>query len=131
MPLQDALLLGIAAMIVHEMAHVSFALALKVKVHQVGINWKGPYVRRASGTAAENLAITLAGPGINLWLALLLHHMSPHFALCNLAIGISNLLPIPSSDGSRALHLIRNLVNLWGGSVATSSMPVAVSSEIK
>jgi hypothetical protein len=41
-PLQDALIFGIAAMILHEMAHVSVALAVKVKVHQVGINWKGP-----------------------------------------------------------------------------------------
>jgi hypothetical protein len=113
MPLQNALILGIAAMILHEMAHVSVALALHVKVHQVGINWKGFYVRRASGTAVENLAITLAGPGINLLLALLLHHMYPHFALCHLAIGV------------------RNLVNLSGGSVATSPMPVAVSSVMK
>jgi Zn-dependent protease len=131
MQLQDALIFGIAAMILHEMAHVFVALALKVKVHGVGINWKGPYVRRASGTAAENLAITLAGPGINLWLALLLHHMSPNLALCHLAIGVTNLLPIPSSDGLRALHLVRNLVSLWGGSVATSSTPVVVSSEMK
>ena len=77
MSLQDALIFGIAAMILHEMAHVSVALALKAKVHQVGINWKGLYVRRAPGTVVENLAITLAGPGINLWLALLVFVAGP------------------------------------------------------
>lgn len=131
MQVQDALTFGIAAMILHEMAHVAVALALRVKVHQVGISLKGPYIRRASGTAIQNLAITLAGPGINICLALLLHRVSPNFALCNLAIGVTNLLPIPASDGSRALDLISKSVSLWGRSVATSSMPVSVSPEMK
>jgi Zn-dependent protease len=107
MQLQDALISSLAAMLLHEMAHVAVALALKVKVHQVGMNWSGPYIRRECGTAKQNLAITLAGPGVNLWLALLFHRISPNFALCNLIIGITNLLPISASDGSRALRLIK------------------------
>jgi Zn-dependent protease len=131
MQIQDALIFAIAAMILHEMAHVVAALALKVKVHQVGINWRGPYIRRASGTAKQNLAITLAGPSINLWLALLFYRTSPNFALCNLVIGVTNLLPIPASDGSRALHLLSKSGGVWGMSGATSSMPVSISPEMK
>jgi len=112
MPLQNALLLGLAAMFLHEVGHVAAALALKVKVHQVGINRKGAYLRREAGTARQNLAITLSGPGINLALAFLFHDINPHFALCNLVIGITNLLPIPASDGSRALALVRRSIAL-------------------
>jgi Zn-dependent protease len=107
MQLYDAFTSGIAAMVLHELAHIAAALTLKVKIHQVGINWRGPYIRREIGTAKQNLVITLSGPGINLLLALLFHRMSPNFALCNLVIGVTNLLPIPASDGSRALHIIR------------------------
>jgi Zn-dependent protease len=111
MQLQEALLFGIAAMVLHEAGHVVAALALNVKVHKVGLHWKGPYIRRSSGTAAQNFVITLAGPGMNLWLALLFYRASPHFALCNLVIGVVNLMPIPASDGSRALQLISQ----WAG----------------
>jgi Zn-dependent protease len=117
----DALTSAMAAMVLHEMAHVAAALSQKVKVHQVGINWKGPYIRRASGTPMQNLIITLAGPGINLWLALVFAHISPGFALCNLIIGITNLLPIPASDGSRALRLISSSTPLFSPSTRLSS----------
>jgi Zn-dependent protease len=127
MQLQDSLTLGIAAMILHEMAHVAAAMTVKVKVYQVGIHWKGPYIRRACGTAKQNLAITLAGPAINLLLALLLHHASPNFALCNLVIGVTNLLPIPASDGSRAIHLIRHSGGLRRMLAWASSMPISTA----
>lgn len=107
MQIQNLITYGIAALVLHEMAHIIAAVALNVKVHQIGFTWKGPYVRRACGTAKQNLTITIAGPGMNLLLALLLLRISPDFALCNLITGAFNLLPIPSSDGSRALHLIR------------------------
>ena len=106
MHLRDALLSGLAAMLLHEMGHIAAALTLKVKIYQIGIRWKGAYIRRQFGTARQNLIITVAGPGINLWLALLFYRISPNFALCNLVIGVTNLLPIPASDGSRALDLI-------------------------
>ena len=123
MQLQTALLSALAATLFHEMAHASVALALGVKVHQVGINWRGPYIRRACGTAKQNLAITLAGPGINLWLALLFHSISPDFALCNLVIGVTNLLPIPASDGSRAIKLLSILVPFFRPASPSTHLP--------
>jgi Zn-dependent protease len=93
----------------HELAHVAVARAIGVRVYQVGISRKGPFVRREAGTTAQNLAITLAGPGINLLLALVLYRISPGFALSNLVLGTSNLLPFASSDGSRALSLLTTL----------------------
>lgn len=130
MHLQEALTFGIAAMILHEVGHVLTSLVLKVKVHQVGIHWKGLYIRRASGTAAQNLAITLGGPGMNLWLALLFYRMSPHFALCNLVIGIINLMPIQASDGSRALQLIGRWIGA-SGIYSAPSTPIPGSAKTK
>jgi len=107
MQISDALLSGTAAILLHEMAHIAAALALRVKIHRIGVNWRGPYVVREHGTERRNLSITLAGPGANLAFALLFHRISPNFAFCNLIIGVTNLLPLPSSDGARALNLIR------------------------
>lgn len=123
MHLQTALISSLAAMAFHEMAHVAVALAQGVKVHQVGINWRGPYIRRASGTAKQNLGITLAGPGINLCLALLFHSISPDFALCNLILGVTNLLPLPASDGSRAVKLLGNLVPFFRTASPSTHLP--------
>lgn len=131
MQIQEAVIFGIAATALHEVGHVAAALALKVKVHQVGINRKGPYIRRACGTTTQNLAVTLAGPGMNLWLAFMFYRVSPNFALCNLLIGVINLLPIPASDGSRVLQLMWKLVSLSDGTVATTSTPIISSAEVK
>jgi Zn-dependent protease len=91
----------------HELAHIAAASALGVRVYQVGMSRRGPFIRREPGSTRQNLAITLAGPGVNLLLALTLHRTNPSFALNNLVLGICNLLPFPSSDGSRALSLIK------------------------
>jgi Zn-dependent protease len=125
MHLYEALLLGIVAMALHEMGHVAAALALKVKVHQVGISRKGAYIRRAAGTDGQNFGITLAGPGVNLLLAAMLWGASPHFALCNLVIGVVNLLPIPASDGSRAVQLVRKMVGGAAIPAGSGSVPLA------
>ncbi len=117
-------------MLLHEMGHIASALALKVPIHQVGISWRGPYIRRQPGTAKQNFAITLAGPGVNLWLALVFHHISPNFALCNLVIGVSNLLPIPASDGTRALNLIRKSI-ASGIAAAHDPMQISIRPEMK
>jgi Zn-dependent protease len=112
MAIQEAALMGtianaILAVGLHELAHIAAASALGVRVYQVGMSRRGPFSRRDPGSTSQNLAITLAGPGINLLLALILHRTSPSFALNNLVLGICNLLPFPSSDGSRALSLLQ------------------------
>lgn len=99
---------GLAAIAVHEMAHIAAAGMLRVRVKAIGLTWKGPYVRREPGTDPQNLVITLAGPGINLLLAFACWHANPVFALNNAILGLFNLLPIPMSDGRRALALLQD-----------------------
>jgi Zn-dependent protease len=100
---------AILALCLHELAHLAAAVAMDVRVYQVGMSWRGPFIRREPGTTGQNLTITLAGSGSNLLLAVICHHIHPMFALNNFVLGISNLLPFPSSDGSRALSLLTTI----------------------
>jgi Zn-dependent protease len=107
----DIIANAILAIGLHELAHLAAARAIGVRIYQVGISRRGPFVRRDPGSAWQNLMITLAGPSINLLGALLLCRISSGFALSNLVLGITNLIPFPSSDGSRALSLLTTMRN--------------------
>ena len=95
--------LGLAAMALHELAHVAAAVALGVKVRKVGLGWKGMYTVRDIGPPEKNMLISLAGPLLNLAL-ILPWHWWPTFGLANLCCGLVNLLPISGSDGERVLR---------------------------
>jgi len=99
---------ALIAIVLHELSHVAMALALGVKVKRVGVSWRGPYVVRECGTQAENVAISLAGPLANLVTAFASLYVGRGVDLCltSLVLGAFNLLPVPSSDGLRALRLM-------------------------
>jgi Zn-dependent protease len=106
----DYLLSCIAAVILHELAHVFLAAALGIRIKHIGISWKGPYIVREQGPPFKNLCIALAGPVLNLALALSFWTFAPQFGLVNLALGGYNLLPfIPGLDGYHALAAYRKL----------------------
>jgi Zn-dependent protease len=111
-------LITLTALALHEAAHLITARWLGVRVKRVGISWLGPYVVRESGTDLQNLAISLAGPvcnlllvGVGLVLAPWLGFGGIQFALVNSVLGTYNLLPIPMSDGQRALMLLKKTIN--------------------
>lgn len=106
----DYLLACIAAVLLHEMAHVLAARASGIRVKRVGMTWKGPYIVREQGPPFANLCIALAGPVLNLALALSFWTLAPQFGLVNLALGGYNLLPfIRGLDGYHALAAYRKL----------------------
>jgi Zn-dependent protease len=111
---------AVLAVGLHELAHVAVARAIGVRVYQVGMSRRGPFIRRDPGTSGQNLMITLAGPGVNLLLALVLYRISPGFALSNLVLGVFNLLPFAASDGARAL----NLLSIMRGKTVSLYSPV-------
>ena len=103
-----AMLLGIPAMLLHECGHIALARLCGVKVKKVGLSKTGLYTVREPGPRWANLVISAAGPLVNLLLAIGLKSVLPGFAWVNLIAFGYNLLPIPNSDGSRILGLLRH-----------------------
>lgn len=101
-PVFEGLLLGILGMALHEAGHLAMALAVGVKVKNVGFCWKGMYTVREAGPPLKNLIISLAGPAVNLAL-LFTWPWAREFALANLCFTVFNLIPIKGSDGDRAM----------------------------
>jgi len=98
--------LGIPAMLLHECGHLAAASLCGVKVKRVGVCLTGLYTVREAGPRWANVVVSLAGPMVNLLLALALRDVLPTFAWVNAIACGYNLLPIPHSDGSRVLALL-------------------------
>lgn len=100
------MLLGIPAMILHECGHLAVALLCGVNVKKVGLSRRGLYTVREPGSKWINIAVSAAGPAVNLLLAISLWSALPQFAEVNLVACLYNLLPIPNSDGTRIMALL-------------------------
>lgn len=107
-PAINGILFGLLAMVLHELGHICVAQALGLKVKDIGLNWKGMYTVREAGPPEINLQVSLAGPLTNFALVAL-WSVSPVFGLANLVVGLCNVLPIPGSDGKRALNCLREM----------------------
>ena len=101
------MLLGIPAMVLHEGGHVVTAFLCGVRVKRVGVCSKGLYTVREPGPKWSNIAISAAGPLVNLILAFALWNSMKIFAEVNIVACLYNLMPIPNSDGTRILGLLR------------------------
>lgn len=101
----------------HEGGHLAALAAFGVPVDGLRLGACGaviyaPGARRLS--YGRELAVTLAGPLVNLALAPLLARLAVRygwawlclFAGAHLVLGVYNLLPIPPLDGARALYLL-------------------------
>ena len=100
---------ALLALLVHELGHVAMAWLLGVRVKRVGISWRGPFIVREQGPPQSNACIALAGPGVNLALAVALYSSSPSLAEINLLLGFSQILPFKGSDGRRVWMAMREL----------------------
>jgi Zn-dependent protease len=105
-PIFDGMGLGLAAIFLHEAAHAAASRLLGLKVQRLGINTKGVFTIRESGSPHQNLVVALAGPVMNLLLCVLWIWM-PVFGLANLVCAITNLVPSAATDGGRALSFWR------------------------
>src|SRR5689334_7715816 len=100
----------LAAVVLHELAHVLTAWLNGIRIKRIGICWKGPYLVREAGLPLANFCVALSGPVLNLVLAVLSWYSEPQFAVINLVLAVSNLLPfIPGGDGQHALAALQNL----------------------
>jgi Zn-dependent protease len=99
--------LALLCVVAHELGHVAVARFFHVRVKKIGFHWMGMYVQRARTTGWPEVWICLAGAAVNLVLALAFWNVVHWFALCNLTLGLVNLLPITHSDGSHAWDTFR------------------------
>ncbi len=96
----------IVGLFAHEAGHICLALGLGLQIKRIGLSWYGPYIVRESGSLTADAMVSAAGPLVNLLLAAMMWQTWPTFALANLTLGISNLLPLPKCDGGRILRVL-------------------------
>ncbi len=105
-------LAGILAATLHELGHLGMMAILHVKPLKIRFNPFGIDIEKSCCVGHSywhDTAISFAGPGINLFTALILAGFSISanlFIVANLAMGIFNLLPIESLDGGQALYCL-------------------------
>jgi Zn-dependent protease len=103
----------VIAIVSHEAGHAAAAQA-------VGLEWR-PFARLpwkigvavvapATGIRPrDDLFIALAGPSASALLAALTFQVAPWLSLFSALVAVLNLVPLPGSDGMRALRAARRL----------------------
>ena len=116
---EGALLL--ASLLLHEAGHILAAAILRVPVREFGLELRGAYIRRAHATRRrDEILIAASGPLMNLLIVvplIFVPRLGPQLAMCNLMLGVINLLPLPSSDGQCILR------NLSGPMITSDTNP--------
>ena len=102
----------IGAIVVHECGHALAARFFHFRFLGIGFGIFGPYVRVFGNYCRrQNVLVALAGPGANCLAGGILARCGlPATGLLVAAVGLINLLPIPGSDGIKA---IRAALGLW------------------
>ncbi|MES2221049.1 MAG: site-2 protease family protein [Acidobacteriota bacterium] len=108
--LVEGLLLGLltlASLLLHELGHLLVAWASGVKVREIGLCLRGSYIQRErASTTIDECAIAFGGPLVNLLVAAALWGLPGvgHWLMIyNFILAISNLVPLPGTDGRRLL----------------------------
>jgi Zn-dependent protease len=109
-----------ASMILHEVGHAVAARLLGERLVGAGFGGYFAYVRPARGpdeiNPLVNIAISLAGPAVNLGLGWVLGWFGySDYSKWNTSLGIGNLMPFPPLDGHRALASLLALTPLTYG----------------
>lgn len=96
--------MALTACLAHELGHIAAIRLLGGNIKEIRITAIGAELVLAHPLAywQEGLS-ALAGPGINLLLALASCHFTLTFAGVNLALALFNLLPVGRLDGGRAV----------------------------
>lgn len=108
-------LMVVAAVLLHELAHLVAARSLKIKVEEVELLPFGGQAKIEDFTGLEpekETIVAITGPACSLLLAALFYFLAPHLAMekaeffitVNLLLGSFNLLPVLPLDGGRVLR---------------------------
>ncbi len=98
------------AAVCHELGHLAALRAVGVKVEAFRLNALGAELRADTRylSYGREILCTLAGPVVNLFLAVLLSRCFGAYLMAgaHLLLGLYNLLPLPTLDGGRTLLLL-------------------------
>lgn len=100
----DWFLAAVIAAAVHEMGHVLAVRFCGGSIHGVKIGIGGTVLESGPLCPGKGILCALAGPAGSFLLLLLLPWM-PKVAICALAQGLFNLIPVNPLDGGRAINL--------------------------
>ena len=132
------------AALCHELGHLTALALVKAKIERIRLTAFGAEIRADTRYLpyGREIFCTLAGPAVNLILAVVLARAAGDYLLAgaNLFLGVFNLLPLPSLDGGRALHLAVSWATdplladrvcrwvglLWGGALAATALVLVV-----
>lgn len=124
--LAAGLLLGwltLASLLLHECGHLLVAWASRVEVREIGLCLRGSYIRREPArTPFDEAAIALGGPLVNALISAALWGVPGvgHWLMIyNLILAVSNLVPLPGTDGRRALAALSQ-------NLASARIPVVI-----
>lgn len=102
-------LVALAALL-HEMGHLLALRLFGVCVNEIHFTVFGAEIRADTRFLPywKDVICTLAGPGVNIFSALILSRIAGDYLLAgaNLLQGAFNLLPLTGLDGARSLHLL-------------------------
>ena len=106
----EVLPLVLAASVCHELGHLAALRLAGTRVELFRLTAFGADIRADTRYMpyGRELLCTLAGPAVNLFLAVIFARVAGDYLLAgaNLLLGGFNLLPIPSLDGGQALHIL-------------------------
>ena len=105
----------VACLAAHEAGHAVTAAATRTKVSALGFCLKGAYIRRSRAKGGVEILISIAGPIVNLLLAILLwstHGIQAFLAQMNAFLFLINMWPHRGSDGQRILAELRGMVKV-------------------
>jgi len=99
------------AILLHELAHIIAAVAMKIKIKQIELNILGARIHTKNNLFSykKEIILSAAGPLMNLLIFFIIHitfefwenDIIKDFAFYNLTLGILNLLPMEGFDGGR------------------------------
>jgi Zn-dependent protease len=102
----EYLMACVTGLFLHEAGHICLARGLGLQIKRIGLSWWGPYIVRETGSPAVDAMVSASGPLVNLMLAAITWGHWPTFAVVNLVLGTTNLLPLPKCDGGRILRAL-------------------------
>ncbi len=127
--LAAGLLLGaltLASLLLHECGHLLVAWASGVKVREIGLCLRGSYIlREPARMPLDEAAIALSGPLVNIMIATALWGVPGvgHWLMIyNLVLAVSNLVPLPGTDGRRAF-------TAWNQNLVRVRVPIVIARE--